>query len=64
MFYARRYPEELRGIILIGTSARLKAHPEYVKRCEEPGEGNRLWINGQKENFKVVEPDIRQVLLH
>ena len=63
LLYALFYPEELRGIILIGTGARLKVNPDYLKRCEEPGDGNRLWMDGQKEYFKAVEPDIHQVLL-
>ena len=61
--YALRYPEELRGIILIGTGARLRVHPDYLTRCEDPGEDNSRWMDGQKEHFKQVETDIHQVLL-
>ena len=60
---ALRYPEELRGIILIGTGARLRVHPDYLHRAEEPGEGNLQWLEGQKEYYEGVEADIYQVLV-
>ena len=63
LLYALRYPEELRGIILIGTGARLRVHPDYLKRAQEPGEGNTIWLEGQKEYFKGVDQDIYQVLV-
>ena len=63
LLYALMYPEELRGIILIGTGARLKVHPEYLKLCESPGRDSELWLQGQQEYFKSVEPDISQVLM-
>jgi pimeloyl-ACP methyl ester carboxylesterase len=63
LLYALMYPEELRGIILIGTGARLRVHPDYLKLCEQPGRDNGLWLEGQKEYFKAVESDIGQVLM-
>ena len=63
LLYALRYPEELRGIILIGTGARLRVHPDYLQRAQEPGEGNTDWLEGQKEYFKGVDADIYQVLV-
>ena len=62
LLYALMYPEELRGIVLIGTGARLRVHPDYLKRCKEPGEGNKDWMDWQMEYFRAVEPDIHQVL--
>lgn len=61
--YALRYPDELRGIILIGTGARLRVHPDYLNRCESPGEDNSSWIEGQKDTFKKVDSDIYDVLV-
>ena len=63
LLYALRYPEELKGIILIGTGARLRVHPDSLQRAAEPGEGNARWLEGQKEYFKGVEQDIYQVLV-
>ena len=58
LLYALRYPEELRGIILIGTGARLRVHPDYLHRAEETGEGNLQWLEGQKEYYGGLEADI------
>ncbi len=61
--YALRYPDELRGIILIGTGARLRVHPDYLNRCENPGQNNLDWMEAQKETYKSVGPDIYEVLM-
>ena len=63
LLYALRYPEELRGIVLIGTGARLRVHPDYLRRCQEPGVGNSRWLEGQQEYYKAVEPELYQVLV-
>jgi len=63
MLYALRYPEELRGLILVGTGARLRVHPQYLKRCEEPGEDLSRWLEGQREYYGAVEPDLYQALV-
>jgi pimeloyl-ACP methyl ester carboxylesterase len=63
LLYALLYPEELKGIILIGTGARLRVHPDYLDLSQEPGESNFRWLEGQKAHFAGVEPDIYQVLL-
>ena len=60
--YALRYPEELKGIILLGTGARLRVDPKYLERAANPGEGNRDWLSGHMQHYQAVEPDIYQVL--
>ena len=62
LLYALKYPEELRGIVLMGTGARLKVHPDYLQRCREPGEGNKGWLEWEMGYYQAVESDIRQVL--
>jgi len=62
LLYALRYPEELKGIILLGTGARLRVHKDYLDRCREPGPGNEKWLAGHMKYFKGVEPDMHPVL--
>ena len=31
--YALRFPQDLAGLVLIGTGARLRVHPDYLNRC-------------------------------
>jgi pimeloyl-ACP methyl ester carboxylesterase len=60
--YALNYPDELKGIILLGTGARLRVHPQYLERAREPGENNASWLAGHLKYYKKVQPDIYQVV--
>ncbi len=60
--YALNYPDELRGIILLSTGARLRVHPQYLDRARNPGENNASWLAGHLKHYKRVQPDIYQVV--
>lgn len=63
MLYARRYPAELRGLILIGTGARLRVHPDYLQLCREPGAANAEWqATRSAQYYAGVEPGLRQAM--
>ena len=62
MSYALKYPEELRGLILLGTGARLRVHPSYLDRCRQPGENNAPWLEGHLEHYESVQPEVYPVL--
>jgi len=61
--YALLYPNELKGLILMGTGARLRVNPAFLKNCREPGVENSDWMMHQKSFYTGVESDIYQVLL-
>ena len=62
MRYALKYPEELRGLILLGTGARLRVHPAYLERCRQPGDGNGPWLEGHLEYYRSVQPEVFPVV--
>ena len=62
LLYALRYPEELKGIILLGTGARLKVADEYLDICRKPGPDNSKWLNKHMKNFKGVPEDMHPVI--
>ena len=63
ILYALRYPEELRAIILIGTGAKLRVHPDYLQQCREPGENNADWLRCRSSAYYTgVAPEIRQAM--
>ena len=62
MTYALKYPEELKGLVLIGTGARLRVHPYYLERCREPGEGNLPWLEGHMEYYSDVSAEVFPVI--
>ena len=61
--YALRYPEELKGIILLGTGAKLRVHPDFIKRCQEPGANNSQWLEGHQVSYQKVASDLYPVLM-
>ena len=62
MRYALKYPEELRGLVLLGTGARLRVHPRYLERCREPGAGNGAWLEGHLEYYRDVGEEVYPAL--
>ena len=62
LLYALRYPEELKGLILIGTGARLRVHQDYLNLCLQPGPDNANWLAGHMRHFNSVAPDMHPVL--
>ena len=62
MLYALRYPEEIRGIILVGTGARLRVHPDYLQLGRDSVEDNSKWLENQMAYYPGVAPDIVQSL--
>jgi len=49
LMYALRYPQELKGIIIISSGARLRVHPMFLAPCEEAIKGN------PHEWYQIVE---------
>ena len=62
LLYALRYPEELKGLILIGTGARLRVHQDHLNLCRQPGPDNANWLAGHMRHFNSVAPDMHPVL--
>jgi pimeloyl-ACP methyl ester carboxylesterase len=60
LMYALRYPQELKGIIIIGSGARLRVHPMFLTLCEEAIRGNpqkwyqllEWWHYSSPEDYK------------
>jgi pimeloyl-ACP methyl ester carboxylesterase len=61
--YALLYPEDLKGLILMGTGAKLRVHPDYLELCKDAGGNNSKWLEHQKGFYQGVESDIYQVLV-
>ena len=61
--HALKYPDEIRGLILMGTGAKLRVHPDYLEQCRNPGNNYNEWMQHQESYFKGVESDIQRVLM-
>ena len=63
MTYALRYPQELKGIIIIGSGARLRVHPEFLAPCEEAIKGDgQKWHEMVEEMYRLTPPDYKRTL--
>ena len=62
LLYALRYPEEVRGIILMGTGARLRVHPDYLNIGQETVEDNSRWLENQMAYYPGVAKDMLRSL--
>ena len=61
--YALKYPDELKGLILMGTGARLKVGQEHFEKAQDISDPVSIWVDSQKGYFKGVEPDLYQLLV-
>ena len=62
MRYGLKYPEELQGLVLMGTGARLRVHPNYLERCRESGDDNAAWLEGHLNYYSDVNAEVQPVL--
>ena len=56
-------PEELKGLILMGTGARLRVHPDFLAQPGGAEQGNGEWLERQRSYFNGVESDIVNALI-
>ncbi len=62
MLYALRYPEEVKAIILVGTGARLRVHPDYLQLGRDAVNQPDQWLENHMGYFRGVAPDMAQSL--
>ena len=52
--YALRFPEDLVGLVLIGTGARLRVHPDYLNRCLDDAQ----WRAEAPAYYEAINKDL------
>ena len=61
LMYALRSPEDLKGIIIIGSGARLRVHPGFLAPCEEAIKGNpQEWYQLVEEIYRLTQEDYKR----
>jgi pimeloyl-ACP methyl ester carboxylesterase len=64
LMYAIRYPQDLKGIIVISSGARLRVHPRYLMTCEEATTGDRRqWYQMVEEIYRFTPNDYKQEIV-
>ena len=51
--YALRFPQDLAGLVLIGTGARLRVHPDYLNRCLDDAQ----WRAEAPAYYEAINPE-------
>ena len=64
MLYALKYPQGLSAIILVGTGARLRVHPQYLSELEEAVKGHlNAWVKRMREHYSKLPPKDQDMLI-
>ena len=63
LMYALRYPQELKGIIIIGSGARLRVHPAFLTFCQEAINDPRKWHEMVEEMYRSTPADYKREVM-
>ena len=60
--YALKYPEDLKGLILIGSGARLRVGTMYLEMIEQAKSNRTIFEDFFHKSYEFIEPELRDVL--
>lgn len=60
--YALKYPESLKGAILLGSGLRLRVHPDFLKRLEEADANSEHFEKMISTFYQNLDPELCQIL--
>lgn len=61
--YALSYPQDVSGLILVGTGARLRVHPQYIAELVAATRDSSAWAKDMEQRYRLVEPAFRQAVI-
>ena len=61
--YGLKYGDEVKALVLIGTGARLRVLPDWLKAVEEMVTDEAAWIKYLEERHRSTVPEIRRVVI-
>jgi len=61
--YGLKYGDEVKALVLIGTGARLRVLPTFLKAVEEMVTDEAAWIKYLAERHRSTAPEIRRVVI-
>lgn len=62
LLYALKYPGDLKGIITIGSGARLRVHPMYLTQLEEAIKNAKLLEEFLEKRWELIAPELKEVM--
>jgi len=62
--YALKYPADIKGLVLIGTGARLRVRPDFVSLLEGGIDAPAEWVKNMLEpRYSRVAPEVREKVI-
>ncbi|MGA3084597.1 MAG: alpha/beta hydrolase [Thermodesulfobacteriota bacterium] len=62
LLYALKYPEEVKGIISVGSGARLRVHPMFLEALEKAVNDPSQFEKTPNPAYDLVDPELKAVL--
>lgn len=62
LLYALKHPEDLKGIISVGSGARLRVHPTYLEMLEKAVDDPSILENTPDPVYDLIDPELVEVL--
>jgi len=60
--YALTHPEDMAGLILIGSGARLRVHPMYLEELKKAIDNPTAFVQMREAGWNDLEPEVRELL--
>jgi len=60
--YALKYPEGLKGVVLLGSGLRLRVHPDFLKRLEEADAESEHFKQMISKFYQKLDPELSQIM--
>ena len=60
--YALKYPDDLKGLVLIGTGARLRVHPMYLEEFEKAKNDPTILEQMRETGMENIDPELKELL--
>lgn len=62
LLYALKYPDDLKGIITIGSGARLRVHPMYLTQLEDAINNPELLEEFLEKGWELIDPELKELM--
>lgn len=63
LLYALKYPEDLKGLITIGSGARLRVNTLYLEMMEQAKRNRSIFEDFFRKSYEFIEPKLKDILL-
>ena len=60
--YALDYSEDLKGIILVGSGARLRVHPSFLEALEKAVENPAMWAEAPDSTYDLINHELADII--